>query len=78
MLGVVSFRFDEHHNVLAESILCYLISSGISGSSNAPGQVSSSAQSAPGQGFQPTTGSRADALSSSTPATTPLQNDPSG
>ncbi|OEL37495.1 hypothetical protein BAE44_0001488 [Dichanthelium oligosanthes] len=38
---------------------------------NAPGQVSSSAQSSPDQGFHPTT-------DSSAPATTPLQNNPSG
>ncbi|CAO2207464.1 unnamed protein product [Urochloa humidicola] len=45
---------------------------------NAPGQVSSSVQSAVDQGFHPTTDSRAGVLSSSTPATTPQQNDPSG
>ncbi|PUZ52506.1 hypothetical protein GQ55_6G275800 [Panicum hallii var. hallii] len=45
---------------------------------NAPGQVSSSAQSAADQGFIQTTDSRAGVLSSSTPATTPQQNDPSG
>jgi hypothetical protein len=45
---------------------------------NAPGQVSSSAQSAADQGFNQTTDSRAGVLSSSTPATTPQQNDPSG
>ncbi|CAO2200508.1 unnamed protein product [Urochloa humidicola] len=45
---------------------------------NAPGQVSSSVQSAVDQGFHPTTDSRAGVLSSSTPDTTPQQNDPSG
>ncbi|KAJ1269457.1 hypothetical protein BS78_07G213300 [Paspalum vaginatum] len=46
---------------------------------NAPGQVSSSAQSAADQGlYHPTTDSRDSVLSSSTPATMPLQNDPSG
>lgn len=45
---------------------------------NAPSQVSLSTQSAADQGFHQTTDSRADLLSSSTPATTPLQNDPSG
>ncbi|CAL5013879.1 unnamed protein product [Urochloa decumbens] len=45
---------------------------------NAPGQVSSSVQSAVDQGFHPTTDSRAGVLSSLTPAATPQQNDPSG
>ncbi|WVZ91849.1 hypothetical protein U9M48_037971 [Paspalum notatum var. saurae] len=46
---------------------------------NAPGQVPSSAQSAADQGFyHPTTYSRDGVLSSSTPATMPPQNDPSG
>ncbi|CAO2170140.1 unnamed protein product [Urochloa humidicola] len=45
---------------------------------NAPGQVSSSVQSAVDQGFHLTTDSRAGVLSSSTPDTTPQQNDPSG
>jgi hypothetical protein len=45
---------------------------------NAPGQVSSSAQSAADQGLHPTTNSRAPVLSSSTPTTTPQQNDLSG
>ncbi|RCV32105.1 hypothetical protein SETIT_6G231300v2 [Setaria italica] len=45
---------------------------------NAPGQVSSSVQSAADQGFHLTTDSRAGVLSSSTPTTTPQQNDPSG
>ncbi|CAO2183905.1 unnamed protein product [Urochloa humidicola] len=44
---------------------------------NAPGQVSSSVQTVD-QGFHPTTDSRAGVLSSSTPDTTPQQNDPSG
>lgn len=45
---------------------------------NAPSQVSLSTQSAADQGIHQTTDSRADVQSSSTPATTPPQNDPSG
>jgi len=44
---------------------------------NAPSQVSLSTETAADQGFHPTTDSRA-VLNSSTPATTSLQNDPSG
>ncbi|KAF8653883.1 hypothetical protein HU200_062017 [Digitaria exilis] len=45
---------------------------------NAPDQVSSSVQSAVDQGFHLASDSRAGVLSSSTPATAPHQNDPSG